>query len=150
MTTSPCARANSSRPSTASRAARSGPGIDAEAYWSEGAGRPLDGSLPDACVAEIETVTSKLRERLANDASVYVKVSAPSVKAVVNGGRWSASSATPLLSVRTARTSSARIANGDAGFGVESLAIALDVECVDVEVTRATRAMRRRRRRGTP
>ena len=98
MTTSPCARANSSRPSTASSSARADRGIDAEAYWSEDAGRPLDGSLPDACVAEIETVTSKLRERLANDASVYVKVSAPSVKAVVNADAVDAMSSTCVSS----------------------------------------------------
>ena len=114
-------------------------GIDAEAYWSEDAGRPLDGSLPDACVAEIETVTSKLRERLANDASVYVKVSAPSVKAVVNADAVDAvvdvvSSAYELpehhpLALRTVTPDSV----------LNPLAIALDVECVDVEVTRATR-----------
>ena len=119
--------------------ARADRGVDAEAYWSEDAGRPLDGSLPDACVAEIETVTSKLRERLANDASVYVKVSAPSVKAVVNADAVDAvvdvvSSAYELpehhpLALRTVTPDSV----------LNPLAIALYVECVDVEVTRATR-----------
>lgn len=114
-------------------------GVDAEAFFLEDAGRPLDGSLPNACVAEIEAVTSSLRERLANDANVYVKASAPSVTVVVNADAVDAvvDVAASAYELPERHPFALRPVTPDSVLN--PLVIALDVDRVDVELTRSTR-----------
>jgi len=119
--------------------ARADGGVDAEAFFLEDAGRPLDGSLPNACVAEIEAVTSSLRERLANDANVYVKASAPSVAVVVNADAVDAVGDVAASAYELPESHPLALRAVTPDSVLNPLVIALDVDRVDVELTRSTR-----------
>lgn len=114
-------------------------GVAAEAFFLEDAGRPLDGSLPNACVTDIEAVTSSLRERLANDANVYVKASAPSVAVVVNADAVDTVVDVAASAYELPERHPFALRQVTPDSVLNPLAIALDVDRVDVELTRSTR-----------
>ena len=67
-------------------AASSSEDVTATVYWLEDPTYPLDGSLPERCLAEVKhrreanEIDTCLREQLANDASLFVKLNVPIIE----------------------------------------------------------------------